>query len=77
MFYTASPYDRPVSVALAVALMLVFVMGMAVQRGNTCTVVAFDDLLHRRDRALDVVEGELVVHGPMSVYRFASRSRAT
>jgi hypothetical protein len=26
------------SVALAVSLMLVFVMGMAIQRGNTCTV---------------------------------------
>jgi len=33
-----------VSVALLAALALVFVMGMAVQRGNTCTVVAFDDL---------------------------------
>ena len=36
------------SVALAIALVLVFVMGIGVQRGNTCTVVAFDDLLHRR-----------------------------
>jgi toxin CptA len=34
--------------ALAMALALVFVMGVGVQRGNTCTVVAFDDLLHRR-----------------------------
>ena len=35
------------SVALAMALVLVFVIGIGVQRGNTCTVVAFDDLLHR------------------------------
>jgi len=41
-------YDLPVTVALLAALVLVFGMGMAVQRGNTCTVVAFDDLVHRR-----------------------------
>ena len=41
-------YDLSVSVALLAALVLVFGMGMAVQRGNTCTVVAFDDLVHRR-----------------------------
>ena len=34
--------------ALAVTAVLVFVMGMAIQRGNTCTVVAIDDLIHRR-----------------------------
>ncbi len=34
--------------ALAVTVVLVFLMGVAIQRGNTCTVVAFDDLVHRR-----------------------------
>lgn len=34
--------------ALAITLVLVFLMGVAIQRGNTCTVVAFDDLVHRR-----------------------------
>lgn len=34
--------------AFAAAVVLVFLMGVAIQRGNTCTVVAFDDLVHRR-----------------------------
>lgn len=34
--------------AFWVALVLVFIVGMAIQRGNTCTVVAFDDVIHRR-----------------------------
>jgi hypothetical protein len=37
--------------AFWVSLALVFVMGMAIQRGNTCTVVAFDDIIHRRSAA--------------------------
>ena len=36
------------SAAFWIALVLVFVVGMAIQRGNTCTVVAFDDVIHRR-----------------------------
>jgi len=37
-----------VSVALVITAGLVFLIGMAIQRGNTCTVVAIDDLVHRR-----------------------------
>ena len=34
--------------SVAITAGLVFVIGMAIQRGNTCTVVAIDDLIHRR-----------------------------
>jgi hypothetical protein len=34
--------------ALLISLPLVFLLGMAIQRGNTCTVVAIDDIVHRR-----------------------------
>ncbi len=34
--------------AFWISLALVFAMGAAIQRGNTCTVVVFDDLIHRR-----------------------------
>jgi uncharacterized membrane protein YedE/YeeE len=37
-----------VTPAILITAVLVFVMGMAIQRGNTCTVVAIDDLMHRR-----------------------------
>ncbi len=37
-----------VSVALVSTAGLVFLIGVAIQRGNTCTVVAIDDLVHRR-----------------------------
>lgn len=45
------------SVALVVSLPLVFVIGAAIQRGNTCTVVAIDDIVHRRspERMLAIV----------------------
>ena len=36
------------SAALVITAGLVFLIGMAIQRGNTCTVVAIDDLVHRR-----------------------------
>ena len=36
--------------AFWISLPLVFGVGVAIQRGNTCTVVAFDDLVHRRSR---------------------------
>jgi len=62
-------YDLSVSVALLAALALVFVMGMAVQRGNTCTVVAFDVLLHRRspERLLAIVYCWLWVAGGLTL----------
>ena len=34
--------------AFGISLALLLVIGVAVQRDNTCTVVAFDDLIHRR-----------------------------
>ncbi len=42
---------------LLVSLVLVFVMGVAIQRGNTCTVVAIDDIVQRQswDRLLAIV----------------------
>lgn len=33
---------------ITITVGLVFLIGVAIQRGNTCTVVAFDDLVHRR-----------------------------
>ena len=36
------------SVALVLTAGLVFGIGISIQRGNTCTVVAIDDLIHRR-----------------------------
>ena len=72
--YFGFSYDLPVSVALAVSLMLVFVMGMAVQRGNTCTVVAFDDILHRRspDRLLAIVYCWLWVAGGLTLVKLTT-----
>jgi len=63
-----------VSVALVVSLMLVFVMGIGVQRGNTCTVVAFDDLLHRRspDRLLAIAYCWLWVAGGLTLVKLAT-----
>ena len=62
------------SVALAIALILVFVMGMAVQRGNTCTVVAFDDLLHRRspERLIAIAYCWLWVAGGLTLLTLAT-----
>lgn len=37
----------PAPLALTITLLLVFVIGVAIQRGNTCTVVAVDDIVHR------------------------------
>ena len=67
-------YDLPVSVALLAALALIFVMGMAVQRGNTCTVVAFDDLLHRRsaERLLAIVYCWLWVAGGLTLLKLTT-----
>ena len=43
--------------ALLITMVLVFLIGMAIQRGNTCTVVAVDDIVHRGswDRFLSIV----------------------
>lgn len=55
----------PVSAALLISLPLVFVLGMAIQRGNTCTVVAVDDIVHRGSwaRFLAIVSAWFLVAG--------------
>lgn len=60
--------------ALWVSLPLVFVIGMAIQRGNTCTVVAFDDIVHRRswDRFLSIVYTWFWVAGGLALLGFAT-----
>ena len=57
------------TLTLGVAILLVFIMGMAIQRGNTCTVVAFDDIVHRRswDRFLAIVYAWLWVAGGLAL----------
>jgi hypothetical protein len=35
-------------VVFGLSLVLAFIMGVAIQRGNTRMVVAFDDLIYRR-----------------------------
>ena len=55
----------PAVIALPITLILVFTIGMAIQRGNTCTVVAVDDIVHRGswDRFLAIVYAWLWVAG--------------
>ena len=57
------------TITFLVSLALVFVIGMAIQRGNTCTVVAFDDLIHRRSavRLLTFVYAWFLVAGGLTV----------
>lgn len=57
------------SMALLISLALVFGMGVAIQRGNTCTVVAFDDIVHRRswDRLLAIVFSWFWVAGGLTL----------
>lgn len=52
-----------------ISLLLVFGVGVAIQRGNTCTVVAFDDLIHRRSpyRAVAIVYCWLLVAGGLAL----------
>jgi uncharacterized membrane protein YedE/YeeE len=52
-----------------IALVLVFVMGVAIQRGNACMVVAFDDLIYRRSavRLLTIVSTWLMVPGGLAL----------
>ena len=51
--------------ALLLALPLVFLLGTAIQRGNTCTVVAVDDIVHRKSwtRFLAIVSAWFLVAG--------------
>ena len=57
--------------AFLTSLVLVFAMGASIQRGNTCTVVAFDDLIHRRSpqRLLAIAYAWLLVAGVLSALR--------
>jgi toxin CptA len=57
------------SAALWISLPLVFLIGIAIQRGNTCTVVAFDDIVHRRswDRFLSIVYTWPLVAGGLTL----------
>jgi uncharacterized membrane protein YedE/YeeE len=59
----------PAPVALLVTSVLVFFIGMAIQRGNTCTVVAVDDIVHRGswDRFLAIVSVWIWVAGGLTV----------
>lgn len=65
------------TVALSISVVLVFVMGMAIQRGNTCTVVAFDDVVHRRswDRLLAIVYAWFWVAGGLALLTLATGVR--
>lgn len=57
------------SPALLVTMVVVFVMGTAIQRGNTCTVVAVDDIVHRRSwgRFLAIVYAWFWVAGGLTL----------
>jgi toxin CptA len=63
-----------VSISLAASLALTFLMGVGVQRGNTCTVVAFDDVLHRRspDRLLAIAYCWLWVAGGLTLVKVST-----
>jgi len=67
------------TVTLLVCLVLVFIMGVAIQRGNTCTVVAFDDVVHRRswDRLLAIVYAWFWVAGGLTLLALATGVRPT
>lgn len=62
------------SPALLISLPLVFLIGIAIQRGNTCTVVAFDDIVHRGswDRFLSIVYTWLWVAGGLALLAVAT-----
>ncbi len=64
---------------LLVSLVLVFVMGVAVQRGNTCTVVAIDDIVQRQswDRLLAIVYAWFWVAGGLALLALATGVRPT
>lgn len=60
--------------AFWVSLVLVFGVGVAIQRGNTCTVVAFDDLIHRRSahRVVAIVYCWLLVAGGLTLLHLST-----
>lgn len=61
-----------------VSLLLIFLIGMAIQRGNTCTVVAFDDIVHRRswDRLLAIVYSWFWVAGGLALLALTTGYKA-
>jgi len=52
-----------------ISLVLAFVMGVAIQRGNVCMVVAFDDLIYRRSavRLSTIVSTWLMIPGGLAL----------
>lgn len=60
--------------AFWISLLLVFAVGVAIQRGNTCTVVAIDDLIHRRSpyRAVAILYCWLVVAGGLALLKIST-----
>ena len=64
----------PASGALLISLALVFLLGMAIQRGNTCTVVAVDDIVHRKswDRFLAIASAWFLVAGGLVLMHLAT-----
>jgi toxin CptA len=52
-----------------ISLVLAFVMGLAIQRGNACMVVAFDDLIYRRSavRLSTIVSTWLMIPGGLAL----------
>ena len=64
----------PVSAALLIALPLVFLLGTAIQRGNTCTVVAVDDIVHHRSwsRFLAIASAWFLVAGGLVLMNAAT-----
>ena len=77
--YLVSRYDPPVdAAAFWIALPLVFVAGMAIQRGNTCTVVAFDDVIHHHSavRLLAIVYTWFWVAGGLALLALANGFKA-
>ncbi|MGI9163538.1 MAG: YeeE/YedE thiosulfate transporter family protein [Mycobacterium sp.] len=60
--------------AMLIALPLVFLLGMAIQRGNTCTVVAIDDIVHRRswNRFLAIASAWFLVAGGLVLANMAT-----
>jgi uncharacterized membrane protein YedE/YeeE len=58
-----------VGATFCISLVLAFVMGLAIQRGNACMVVAFDDLIYRRSavRLSTIVSTWLMVPGGLAL----------
>lgn len=67
------------SEALLISLPLVFLLGTAIQRGNTCTVVAVDDIVHRKswDRFLAIASAWFLVAGGLVLLSMATGSEVT